>query len=169
MADATSCRMGPYDREADDPFAPGPGHARPCLAFFQGGTLLVDLEGRPVVARFRAGGHNLHGVAGEMHHGGITSQLMACVCLSSSCAVGQINVVPGQWQPEWVPATVLVYGPPLDGLLTVIFEDEGEPFRHAIDFEGALGSGSWGLLGCYNVTGRSCIIGSCPSRVRSSC
>ena len=63
------------------------------------------------------------------------------------CAVGQINMVPGQWQPEWVPATVLVYGPPLDGVLTVIFEDEGEPFRHAIDFEGAVGRGGTGV-GC---------------------
>ncbi|KAI7846062.1 hypothetical protein COHA_000428 [Chlorella ohadii] len=103
VADATSCRLGPYSRDTDDPFAPGPGLARPCLAFYQHGTVLVDVEARPVVARFRA--------------------------------VGQINMVPGQWQPEWVPATVLVYGPPLDGVLTVIFEDEGEPFRHAIDFE----------------------------------
>ncbi|PRW57384.1 F-box only 31-B-like [Chlorella sorokiniana] len=103
VADATSCRMGPYDRDTDDPFAPGPGLARPCLAFFQHGTALVDVEARPVLARFRA--------------------------------VGQINMVPGQWQPDWVPATVLVYAPPMDGTLTVIFEDEGEPFRHAIDFE----------------------------------
>lgn len=51
-------------------------------------------------------------------------------------------MVPGQWQPEWVPATVLVHGSPLEGTLTVIFEDEGEPFRHAIDFEGAMGRGA---------------------------
>lgn len=48
--------MGPYDRDTDDPFVPGPGFARPCLTFYQHGTQLVDIEARPVVARFRAGG-----------------------------------------------------------------------------------------------------------------
>ena len=51
-------------------------------------------------------------------------------------AVGCINVVPGLWQPEWVPATVLLYHPPMTRVVTVIFEDEGELFRHAIDFQG---------------------------------
>ena len=62
----------------------------------------------------------------------------ACLPCVLAClpAVGCINVVPGLWQPEWVPATVLLYHPPMDRVVTVIFEDEGEPFRHAIDFQG---------------------------------
>jgi len=50
--------------------------------------------------------------------------------------VGCINVVPGRWDPQWVPATLLLYGPPRERSLTVVFEDEGEPFRHAIDLQG---------------------------------
>lgn len=48
-------------------------------------------------------------------------------------AVGCINMVPGQWNPQWVPATFLTYDSPMERTLTVVFEDEGEPFRHAID------------------------------------
>lgn len=55
VVDPASCKLGPYDREHDDPFAPGAGMARPCLAFFEGATLVVDLEARPVIARFTAG------------------------------------------------------------------------------------------------------------------
>ena len=60
-------------------------------------------------------------------------------------AVGCINVVPGLWQPQWVPATLLLYDAPVPGgvLLTVIFEDEGEPFRHALDFQGNAGGRAW--------------------------
>lgn len=42
-------------------------------------------------------------------------------------------MVPGQWNPQWVPATFLTYDSPMERTLTVVFEDEGEPFRHAID------------------------------------
>ncbi|KAL4452494.1 hypothetical protein ABPG75_008156 [Micractinium tetrahymenae] len=48
---------------------------------------------------------------------------------------GCINVVPGQWDPQWVPASFLLYGPPMGGTLTVVFEDEDQPFRHAIDYQ----------------------------------
>lgn len=105
MADAASCRMGAYSPHRDDPYAPGGGPARPCLAFFQGGTAWVALEERPVAARF--------------------------------AACGQINHLPGLWQPQWVPATLFVYarGSPLAGVVTVVFEDEGEAARHAIDLQ----------------------------------
>ena len=74
-----------------------------------------------------------------------------------SNAVGQINRLPGEWQPEWVAATVVVYGTnsnltrgaddvierdSVEGLhlrggpasFGVIFEDEGFEFRHIMDF-----------------------------------
>lgn len=55
MVDGDSCRLGPYDPETDDPFAPEGGGARPCFAFHQMGTTVLHLEQRPVKARFRAG------------------------------------------------------------------------------------------------------------------
>jgi hypothetical protein len=51
--------------------------------------------------------------------------------------VGCINVVPGVWEPQWVPAELLLYGPPLERTITLVFHDEGEPFQHAIDLQGA--------------------------------
>lgn len=50
-------------------------------------------------------------------------------------------------QPEWVPATLLVYGPPMQRRCSVVFEDEGEPFRHAIDLQGARACGG-GAVRC---------------------
>ncbi|KAL4450169.1 hypothetical protein ABPG77_010838 [Micractinium sp. CCAP 211/92] len=102
VVDASSCRLGPYDPTQDDPFAPEGGPPRPCLSFWVGTTQLVNLQERPVAARFRA--------------------------------AGCINVVPGQWDPQWVPASFLLYHPPMERVLTVVFEDEDQPFRHAIDY-----------------------------------
>ncbi|KAI3438313.1 hypothetical protein D9Q98_000747 [Chlorella vulgaris] len=103
VVDALSCLLGPYNPQADDPFAPGQGPARPVLTFSEAATAIVDISSRPVRARFSA--------------------------------TGCINVVPGLWQPEWVPAQLLLYSAPLDRILTLIFLDQGEPFMHAIDFE----------------------------------
>lgn len=113
VADAASCRLGPY-RPEDDPFPVG-GAARPILSFLGGGAaVMVSMAPRPVAARFRA--------------------------------VGQINRIPGVWLPEWEAATLVVYAPLSAAAaapsspearrpgFTVIFEDEGEPFRHAMDF-----------------------------------
>lgn len=55
----------------------------------------------------------------------------------SSATVGCINVVPGVWEPQWVRAELLVYNPPLEHIITLLFHDEGEPFQHAIDLQGA--------------------------------
>lgn len=70
VADAASCRLGPYDRATDDPFAPGGGPARPCLAFFEAAVAVVGVEARPVAARFRAGGRGMHmGLQWQAHWG----------------------------------------------------------------------------------------------------
>jgi hypothetical protein len=48
---------------------------------------------------------------------------------------GQINMVPGLWEPQLVGVDVLVYkreGRPLS--LSVVWQDEGAQLRHAIDF-----------------------------------
>jgi len=52
-------------------------------------------------------------------------------------AAGQINRSPPLWAPEWVDATMVVYQVRHSGerpLFSVIFEDEGQVFRHIIDF-----------------------------------
>jgi hypothetical protein len=75
------------------------------------------------------------------------------VALVIQNAQAQINRNPRIWQPEWVPATIVVYDYNLldnscsstttftHGLnesnrcvFSVIFEDEGEDQRHVIDF-----------------------------------
>ena len=48
--------------------------------------------------------------------------------------VGQMNYGPGVWDPTWAPAQILVYED--DALeFSVLFDDEGEQFRHVIDFK----------------------------------
>lgn len=129
VVEASSCRLGPFDPQRDDPYAPAGAGARPCLAFFEGATAVVALEERPVRARFRAGaegGTGCGGCAGE--HGravrGRAVRGSHTLLLSSSLAAGQINVVPGLWQPQWVPCTLFLYSGALEHLLTIVFEDE---------------------------------------------
>jgi hypothetical protein len=66
-----------------------------------------------------------------------TIQHLSNLILCCSSAVGQINAIPGLWQPEWVPAQFIVYHPPMRGA-TIVFLDEGEPCAHAIDLQGEL-------------------------------
>ena len=46
-------------------------------------------------------------------------------------AWGQVNQTPAAPRYEWVPALLLLYE---DRRLSVVFEDEGQPVRHCIDF-----------------------------------
>lgn len=146
VVDALSCLLGPYNPQADDPFAPGQGPARPVLTFSEAATAIVDISSRPVRARFSASECRRAVRLERLKRGSIWARAAeVCVpgptllppCLSTLGAAGCINVVPGLWQPEWVPAQLLLYSAPLDRILTLIFLDQGEPFMHAIDFEGA--------------------------------
>jgi Cyclin D1 binding domain len=48
---------------------------------------------------------------------------------------GQINIVPGRWQPEWVDITFIIYRTgSTNGAFSVIWDDVGEQFRHMMDF-----------------------------------
>lgn len=49
---------------------------------------------------------------------------------------GQINRVPGQWEPEWVGMSLVIYDSPLPlngATMTVIWDDDGCSYRHVID------------------------------------
>lgn len=46
-------------------------------------------------------------------------------------AKGQINRVPGVWEPEWVGAQLLVYH---NRWFSVLWQDIGEQWRHIIDY-----------------------------------
>ncbi len=121
-----NCRPGPYDSHRDDPFPTATG-PRPILCFEIDGiipNMEVQLERRPV-------------------------------CTVISNAQGQINRNPRVWQPEWIQATIVMYDYGLDvgssvensarsvenrldeserAVFSVIFEDEGEDYRHVMDF-----------------------------------
>ncbi len=56
MVDAAQGRAGRYDPHQDDPFPLPGGLPRMVLAFYEAATLVVHLEQRPAVARFRAQG-----------------------------------------------------------------------------------------------------------------
>jgi hypothetical protein len=47
-------------------------------------------------------------------------------------AAGQINRIPGTWQPEWEPAAVVVYHQ--QSCFSVIFEQPEAPLRLVKDF-----------------------------------
>ncbi|KAL4539794.1 hypothetical protein Ndes2437B_g01854 [Nannochloris sp. 'desiccata'] len=115
-------RPGAYDNHRDDPF-PAASGPRPMVSFadfmfLNVGHLVVNMEERPVRTVI-------------------------------SNAQGQINRNPEVWSPELVQATVVVYDYDLDKSVTasdvdldesdravfsVIFEDQGEPYRHVMDF-----------------------------------
>lgn len=112
--------QGPYDPSSHDPF-PGTNGPRPVVSF-------EAQQGMPAI---------------------IDLTQRPVVGLFAN-AVGQINRLPGEWQPEFVAATVVVYGHETstnkqlaesEGALRggpasfgVIFEDEGFEFRHIMDF-----------------------------------
>ncbi|GAB4818743.1 hypothetical protein N2152v2_005789 [Parachlorella kessleri] len=56
VVDAAQGRVGRYDPHQDDPFPLPGGLPRMVLAFYEAATLVVHLEQRPAVARFRAQG-----------------------------------------------------------------------------------------------------------------
>jgi len=110
-------RSGPYNSQRDDPFPDASG-PRPVVTYVGQSILPAHMEERPV--------------------GAVVSN-----------AQGQINRDPDVWSPEMVQATVVVYDYDLvasntvrdvdiDGatkaVFSVIFEDQGEPCRHVMDF-----------------------------------
>ena len=52
-------------------------------------------------------------------------------------AIGQINRDPAVWAPEWVVCSYILYSKQIeDGVqFSIIWEDDSEVFRHAIDFK----------------------------------
>jgi Cyclin D1 binding domain len=125
---STGTRPGPYDGNRDDPFPLETG-PRPIFSFAS--TLLE---------------HMPYDV--DMEKRPVSTVI--------SNAQGQINRDPREWQPEIVPATVVVYDYSLDSnvatsspivssigrclqaceraVFSVIFEDPDEEFRHVMDF-----------------------------------
>ena len=48
---------------------------------------------------------------------------------------GQINRIPGAWSSEWVDLTLIHYtNTTLYGAFSIVWDDEGEDFRHLMDF-----------------------------------
>lgn len=47
---------------------------------------------------------------------------------------GCINRTPGNFQPEWVPAQLLLYQGPKP-MFSVLFDDMDERYRHMMDFQ----------------------------------
>lgn len=47
---------------------------------------------------------------------------------------GCINRTPGNFQPEWVPAQLLLYKGP-EAMFSVLFDDMDERYRHMMDFK----------------------------------
>lgn len=70
---------------------------------------------------------------------------MRAVTGHRSCPTILATTCTGIWNPEWVPATVVVYGDdwPVDSPeprgkkpeFSVIFSDEDQAFRHIIDYD----------------------------------
>jgi hypothetical protein len=58
--------------------------------------------------------------------------------------LGQINRVPGTWNPEWVLCGFVFYKSPMaetETVFSIVWDDENDHFRHAMDFR-ALSTGT---------------------------
>lgn len=62
--------------------------------------------------------------------------------------LGQINRVPGVWNPEWVRCGFVLYKMPIGdqrAMFSIIWDDENDNFRHAMDFR-VLPEGNMGVI-----------------------
>lgn len=55
-------------------------------------------------------------------------------------ARGQINRIPGQWNPEWVDVDFVAYQPGARCAFSVVFRQPSQAFRVILDFERVLGT-----------------------------
>lgn len=58
-------------------------------------------------------------------------------------AKGQINKIPGVWEPEWVDAFLLVYD---NGWFSMLWQDSDRAWRHIMDFTPLAIPHGWGEL-----------------------
>lgn len=108
MVSPSICWMGKYDQGRDDP-----------QVFENPGAHVV----RPIV-KFTGEGATV-----------VRVEERDVVATYAEC-LGQINQIPRMWDPEWVGATMVVYGEEEKVYsFSVIFQDLGERVRHIIDFE----------------------------------